>query len=300
MCRKEPDAGILYRQGSEIFDQKELVTFLKSRFSKNLKITIPSMKGASVESVEVKVPSKSPEFDEIRQFVEAKRKQGLPGFCNYQIGRYSRSYSPADLRSAELLRLNIVSHINSTGPESGTIYETICEHCNLGRQISDLALDLRHTPRSKDIFETIARTEWLVSAAFEQTYQAARLTGVDFKKVFDRRNPIKGSSEWRQLWITGNVGPLAGVTKLGRDPFTPNQVSWRCPLGHAVATQFLSEIYLCRDTWDGADIGVTTDLFGQGRGVIRPMPLITISQRAFSAFQKAGLKGLCYEVVHLV
>ena len=157
-------------RASEILYQGELVAFLKLRFSNNLKTKIPSMKSARVESVEVKVPSKSPEFDEIREFIETKREQGLPGFCNFPLGRYARSYSTADLQSAELLKVNIASHINSTGLESGTIYETICRFCNFGRQMSELVLDLRRAPQSKDIFETIARTEWLVSAAFRQTY----------------------------------------------------------------------------------------------------------------------------------
>jgi hypothetical protein len=287
-------------RGSEIFHQEELVAFLKSRFSSTLKTTIPPMKSTSIESVEVRVPTKSREFDEIRQFIEAKRKQGLPGFCNYQIGRYLRKYSAEDLQSAQVLQLNMLSHINSTGLQSGTIYERICQYCNLGRQMSDLILDLRRVPRSKDIFETIARTEWIVSSKFEQTCLENHLTGTDFRKLFDRRNPTKESTEWHQLWITGNAGPLAEATKLGRDPFKPDQVSWRCPLGHSVVTQFLSEIYLRKDAWDGLDIAVTVDLFGQGGGFIRPMPLIIISQRAYRVFQKAGLKGLSYEVAHLI
>jgi hypothetical protein len=286
-------------RGSEIFNQYELVTYLKSRFSKIVKITTPPIKSARIEGVEVKVPSKSPEFDEIRQFIETKRKQGIPEFCNYQIGRYLRKYSAEDLQSAQILQLNISSHINSTGLKSGTVYERICQYCNLGRQKSDLILDLKNVPRSKDIFETIARTEWIVSSKFEHTCLENHLTGADFRKLFDRRNLTKESIEWRQLWITGNAGPLAEATALGRDPFKPDQVSWRCPLGHSVVTQFLSEIYLRKNAWDGSDIAVTTDLFGQGGGFIRPMPLIIVSQRAYRVFQQAGLKGMSYEVAHL-
>jgi len=47
---------------------------------------------------------------------------------------------------------------------------------------------------------------------------------------------MKKSSEWYQLWITGRIGKLAEMTKLGSDPFSDSAVSWRCPRGHAVVT----------------------------------------------------------------
>ena len=89
-------------------------------------------------------------------------------------------------------------------------------------------------------------------------------------------------------------------TKLGRDPFSPSQVSWRCPLGHSIVTEFLSEIYLHRNEWDGSDIAVTSALFGQGRNLLRPTPLIVISQRMYRVLQEVGPKGFSYEVAHLV
>jgi hypothetical protein len=67
-----------------------------------------------------------------------------------------------------------------------------------------------------------------------------------------------------------------------------------------VVTEFLSEIYIQRDAWDGSDIAVTTSLFGQGRNLLRPTPLIIISQRVYRLLEAAGIKGFSVEVAHLI
>ncbi len=242
----------------------------------------------------------SPGFEEIREFIVARRRQQVPGFSPpLTIGRYLRKYTKKELLDAEILLLERVSHFEPSGEECGTVYETLCKHCNWGRQISDLILDLRRVPQEKDISETIAWVEWVVSSKFAQTFAQNGLTGAEFKPVFDLRNPIKRSDKWNQLRVTGAAGSLAGATKMGRDPFSPSEVSWLCPLGHSAVTQFLSEIYLERSEWDGSDIAITGALFGQGRHLLRPTPLIFISQRMYRAISAAGLAGFSLEVAHL-
>ncbi len=286
-------------RASETLDQGELVAFLKSRFPK---LTTPVGRSIAegTESVEVRVPSSSSEFEEIFRFIDSKRRQGLPGFSDFTIGWYLRKYTKAELQSAEILRLTISSHFEPCGEECGTIYETLCNECNWGRQASDLILDLRRIPQLKDVSQTIAWMEWVVSTKFARTFEENKLTGAEFKPIFDFKNPIKQSKEWRQLSISGKAGKLAETTKLGRDPFSPEQVNWRCPLGHAVAAELLSEIYLHRNEWDGSDIAISSALFGQGRNLLRPAPLIIISQRMYSMLQKAEITGLSYEIAHLV
>jgi len=286
-------------RASETLGQEELVTFLKSRFPR---ITKPVGRTIveGTECVEIRVPSHSSEFEEIRRFIEAKRRQALRGFTDFTIGRYLRKYARSDLQRAEVLRLTIPSHFEPSGEECGTIYDTLCNHCNWGRQISDLILDLRRVPQHKDISETIAWVEWVVSSKFTRTFTENKLTGAEFRPIFEFKNPTKQSREWYQLRVTGKAGELAEKTKLGRDPFSPSEVSWRCPLGHAVVTEFLSEIYLHRNAWDGSDIAITDALFGQGRNLLRPTPLIIISQRMYRVLEEAGLKGFSYEVAHLV
>jgi hypothetical protein len=286
-------------RASEILGQEELVTFLKARFPMATK-PIGRTVIEGTECVEVRVPSNSPEFEEIRRFIDSRRRKGQRGFSDFTMGWYLRKYTKAELQEAEILRLKIASHLEPAGEECGTIYETLCNHCNFGNQVSELILDLGRVPQNKDISETIAWVEWIVSPKFVQVFTENKLTGAKFLPIFDFRDPVNQSKKWYQLRVTGEAGELAAITKLGRDPFGPSQISWRCPLGHSVVTEFLSEIYLHRKAWDGSDIAITSDLFGQGRNLLRPTPLILISQQMYRLMQAAGLKGFSVEVAHLV
>jgi hypothetical protein len=286
-------------RASETLGQEDLVSFLKSRFPEATKPVGRSIVEGT-ECVEIRIPSNSPEFEEIRRFIDARRKQGQCGFSDFTIGWYLRKYTKAELQNAEVLRLTIASHFEPSGEECGTIYETLCNQCNWGRQASDLILDLRRVPQHKDISETISWVEWVVSSKFVRTFTENKLTGAEFRPIFEFKNPTKQSKDWHQLRVTGKAGVLAEITRLGRDPFSPSQISWRCPLGHSVVTEFLSEIYLQKNAWDGSDIAITSALFGQGRNLLRPTPLIIISQRMFRVLQEAGLKGFSVAVAHLV
>jgi hypothetical protein len=286
-------------RASEMLDQGELVAFLKSRFGQRTK-RVGRQVINGTECVEVSVLSNSPDFDEICQFVGAKRAQGAEGFSKFSLGWYFRKYTKQELRQAEILRLQINSHFEPCGEECGTIYETLCNHCNWGRQLSDLALDLRRIPQHKDIHYTIALIEWVVSSKFVQLFMENGLTGAELKPILNFKNPTRKSDEWYQLQVTGGIGKLAEMTKLGSDPFSDSIVDWRCPLGHSVAAQLLSETFVHRGAWDNSDMAITTDLFGQGRNLVRPKPLIIISQRLFRLMDDAGLKGFSCEVAHLV
>ena len=90
-------------RASETLGQEELVSFLRSRFpdaTKRVGQTV--IKGT--ECVEVRVPSASLEFEEIRRFIDDKRRQGDRAFSDYTIGHYLRKYTKAELRNAEILR----------------------------------------------------------------------------------------------------------------------------------------------------------------------------------------------------
>lgn len=286
-------------RASETLGQQELVSFLKSRFPNATK-PVGRTVIEGTECVEIRVAPNSPDFDEIRRFIEDKRRKGDRAFIDFAVGRYLRKYTRAELQSAEILRLTVTSHFEPSGEECGTIYETLCGHCNLGRQVSDLILDLRRVPQQRDMSETIALVEWVVSSKLMRTFTENGLSGAEFRSIFDLRNPTKAANCWHQLCVTGKAGELSDLTKIGRDPFSPSETSWRCPLGHSSVTEFLSEIYLRRNSWDGSDIALTSALFGQGRNLLRPTPLIIISQRAFRMLEGAGLKGFGYEVAHLV
>ena len=67
-----------------------------------------------------------------------------------------------------------------------------------------------------------------------------------------------------------------------------------------MVTGFLSEIFLHREQWDGSDIAITENLFGQGRNLLRPAPLIVISPRLYRLLDENKVKGFSCEIVRLV
>jgi hypothetical protein len=285
-------------RASYVLDQGELVEFLKSRFPKRTKrVGRPIDDG--YECVDVRVRANSLAFEAIRSFIDARRKQGQPGFTDFSIGRYVREYTKQELSSAEVLCLTVRSRFQPCGEEIGTDYETLCRACNWGRQLSNLRVRVRRLP-PKDISESIARIEWVVSSRFVRAFVENGFSGAEFLPVLDGKKAPTPSRDWHQLRITGRAGDLTHPTKLGRDPFTPGRVNWSCPRGHAVATDFLSELYLDRNAWDGSDIAVTNGLFGYGANILRPTPLIFVSGRLYRVFAAKSITGAAYEVAHLV
>jgi len=286
-------------RASETLGQEELVAFLENRFPKATR-PIGRQVIEGTKCVETRVRTDSQEFREIASFVDSRRARGQKHFEYFPIASYLRKYTKDELRNAEALTLNISSYFEPSGEECGTIYETLCKKCNLGRQVSDLILDLRFVPQRKDMGQTIAKVEWIVSSRFVQAFREQGLTGAEFRSVFEFKHPTRKSKDWHQLWITGKAGKLSEETTLGKDAFSPSQIDWRCPLGHSVATDILSEIFLQRETLDGSDIAISNDLFGQGRNLLRPTPLIVISPRLYQLLCEYKIKGFSCEIARVV
>ena len=284
---------------SETLDQGELVAFLESRFPKATR-SIGRTFIEGTKCVETRVSADSPEFREIARFVESKRNQGEKAFSFFPIASYLRKYTKQELFNAEFLTLEISSCFEPSGEECGTVWETMCHECNMGRQVSDLILDLRRAPQQKDIGRTIAGVERIVSSRFVHMFRERKLTGAEFRPVVDFRHPTGISRDWHQLWITGRAGKLSEKTLLGKDAFSPSEIGWRCPQGHSVVAALLSEIVLRRDELDGSDIAITDDLFGQGRNLLRPVPLIVISVRMYRLLEECTIKGFSCEIGRLV
>lgn len=286
-------------RASETLGQAELVEFLESRFPAATR-TIGQEVVPGTRCVETRVPVKSQAFQDIARLIASRRAEGQKAFDFFPVASYLRKYAKNELRDAELLNLDISAHFEPAGEECGTIYETLCQDCNMGRQSSELILDLRRAPQGKDMAQTIAWTEWIVSSKFARGFREQHLTGAEFRPIFEFTFPTRQSGDWQQLWITGKAGRLSEKTRPGKDPFSPSQTKWCCPRGHSVVTTFLSEIFLRREEWDGSDIAVTDNLFGQGRNLLRPTPLIIISALLYSLLKEQHFRGFSCEIVRLV
>jgi hypothetical protein len=97
---------------------------------------------------------------------------------------------------------------------------------------------------------------------------------------------------------------VAPVTRFGVDPFDADEAGeYRCPLGHVLGLNILSELSVVREDWDGADVCATrqwTGVRSRNGGAFRPHPLLLISQKLRRLLGELRAKGFDLEVAYLV
>lgn len=224
------------------------------------------------------------------------------GKAFFTAAMYHRRYTAKELRSAELLSFRIRRHLETSGEEHDTDYDgaAACIYCGAGReQKSVLRLDLRRISQSADIVETLGG-EVVISSRLAELIRRHGITGVRLNSVEDsRRNGI--SAEWYQLMPVGRRVEINGRTRAGIDPFDPDvEGRFRCPRGHVLGLNLLSEVWLERDSWNGDDVVVSRQMFGDVRGLLRPQPIWFMSQRFWRVLTDAGVARFAVEVSHLI
>ena len=294
---------------------------------------------------------------------QIQKEHGTKFFYGWDI---RRKYEPAELASAELFSVKLISAFEPAGEECGTIYDesTACPHCGAGRTLlSPLALDLRKIPKNKSIARTIA-DEIVLSERLVTQIQNQKIAGVDFQPVvhksarylgpvslkatpagreliaraaesgilmgstkFDmwishaaqREMALKATREygdlleerasargtplpkWFQPVFTGAMVEVVPPTKVGIGPFDPDLAGkHRCPLGHVIGLNLISEVFLNRRSWDGSDILITRQQVGCRMGLLRPSPIVLISPRFYKILVREKIKGVRFEIAHLV
>lgn len=277
-----------------------------------------------------------------------------------------RRYTAAEIAAAPMLKVRVKPCFEPPGELCGTLYDesTACPHCGAGAtQASDLRLDLRKAPKTKDIARTIAG-EIIVSQRMAERMIDTGLRGfelrrvrhkaryeddsIDLREVPSGRELLQqakaagaphGSGDfyvwinraentalwdkareefaamrrqtarvrgkpapiWYQLIVTATVDVAVPPTRTGDDPFDDDPHNeHRCPLGHVIGLNLLSELWIKSPGLVDADVGVTRQYFGRRAGLLRPEPRLVISQRFWRVIQESKLKGLEVEVVHLV
>lgn len=136
--------------------------------------------GGSVRVLEL--ATNNPRYERIGELDRQFRNEGRALFLGWVIKRH---YSRQELESAELFRLETTAVFEPAGEECGTVYDesTACPLCGAGRtQVSDLILDLRKTPKNKDIACTIA-DEWIVSQRLAELLVDTGMTGFELRPV---------------------------------------------------------------------------------------------------------------------
>lgn len=238
------------------------------------------------------LPINDPSIDRIAAIDRAWRERGKSFLLSWSIRRV---YSGDELNRVELLLLEITSSFEPAGEECGTEYDysAVCSHCGAGRsRSSPLRLNLRRIPRSKDITQSIAGDEWIVSSRLAEAIRQNRFSGVQLEPVQHAREASVGDGVWYQLTPVSAPVTVASSTSFGIHPFDPDtKGQYRCPLGHVLGLNLLSEPALKRDTWDGSDIASTRELVGIRRGLLVPRPLLLVSHRFYKMLLDEKMKG---------
>ena len=78
------------------------------------------------------------------------------------------------------------------------------------------------------------------------------------------------------------------------------QGQYRCPLGHTIGLNVLSELSVDETEFEDCDVALTKQRVGVRRGLLRPKPLLLISPRLRETLIKRDFSGMNFEVVHLV
>ena len=119
------------------------------------------------------------------------------------------------------------------------------------------------------------------------------------REVGVRWNPGTGR-RWYELVVSRTVS-VSADTVFGENPFTdPGVRPDRCPNGHVLGLNRLSELSVIEGSMPEVDLAATVEFVGARRGLLRPQPILVASARFREILETAGLKGFSVEVARLV
>lgn len=121
-----------------------------------------------------------------------------------------------------------------------------------------------------------------------------------YAENMQRRVP-KQLPAYYQLLAVSSSAELHSSTVVGNGPFDLDTVGrYRCPLGHTVGLNILSEVTITRPRRDGInDFVCTRQMVGVHRGLLRPHPLLLMSPRLQRLLHEHKITGYSLEVAHL-
>lgn len=267
--------------------------------------------GSSIRVVEL--TGRDPKFRMIPIVAREVKEQFDKGF--YFAWNVRREYTEDELRNASLFHLKIGTVFEPAGEVCGTVYNEAeaCEVCGGNRlQVGPLMLRNGSVPQT-DIARTVAG-EIVVSGRLAEAYRQSDLTGMVLLPVL-----LNGhESQYCQV-VKSTTIDLSTKTVAGIDPFDLSDSSeaiefevsnghkvalakevYRCPKGHTVGLNLLSEPYaLGGSVATMPDFVASKQKIGVKRGLMRPEPLYLVSPRFRDMIQREAMTGFAFEVAHL-
>ncbi len=265
-----------------------------------------------------------PLMSKIASIERQLRAQGDFFFLGWHI---LRRYTDEEFQAARALKMIIRHVFEPAAEECGTVYDQsqACPYCGSGgRQVSGLVLEARSLPKRGNL--AIAKTiagEVVVTQRFVDLFRANKLRGAEFEVVRQKRRSAHAIPGWYELMVTSTRLAIAAPTRAGVEPFDDGCQSrthkggsyngsalagswcdrrgdYRCPLGHTIGLNLLSELTVEHNGFRDCDIAATKRCVGVRRGLLRPQPLLVVSPIFRELVIRHGLKGMDFEVAHLV
>lgn len=255
--------------------------------------------GDSVRKIQIE--TNDPRFTRIGELQNKLRQtRGEPFFYGWDL---TRKYSASELASARLLSLRITSVFEPAGEECGTEYDEsiACQRCGAGaKQIGPLFLDVRRVRKGTDFAKTIAG-EVVVSQRVVELFSRDGINGVDLRPVRITRPTSAEHKDWYQMTVRSAEAVIVAPTRVGNNPYDDDpKDECRCPEGHLIGLNLLSEVYISSASRGEADIVASRQFIGVRRGLLRPERVTLISPRVSRLIETEKLKGCQVEVAHLV
>lgn len=116
-----------------------------------------------------------------------------------------------------------------------------------------------------------------------------------------RRRREAAVPPWYELVVVSRPVRTVLPTRFGIGPFDDDKAGeYRDPAARVAGLNILSPCYVAAEDWVGSDFAETREKMGRVAGLLRPVPLLLASPRVRELFMEHAVKGVAFEVAHLV
>jgi hypothetical protein len=166
--------------------------------------------------------------------------------------------------------------------------------------LSPLRLDLARIGRTRRIARSLSG-EVVVEATLVEALLAAGVRRDAFRPVY-HRNSSSASATWKHLAVPNPDLEVAPATRFGDSLFATDEESRasRCPLGHVLGLNRLSEARIEKNSYRGEAIGASSTFVGHRLGYLRPERMLFVSQAVRRCLERERVTGIRLEIAHLV
>lgn len=116
-----------------------------------------------------------------------------------------------------------------------------------------------------------------------------------------KMNKGKPLPVWYQFIPTSAETEIVPPTRIGIDPFDDDiKRQYRCSRGDLIGLNLLSEVTVAKASYNGADVTASRHFIGVRRGLLRPRRIILISPKMYRLLESEKIKGVMFEIAHLI